>query len=176
MATLACKAPTPAARRAPQALLIGPPQSQPIGHRASAPRLVKPADFAGSRSAGGGLPVASKHTLHTMLATAFTGARLSAARSSIVGQRVEQRACSTVAAPASFCVEAAHKKGSGSTKNGRLEREGLKQQETCGNAPASVVAASRGRQAACRRDRQHRVTSAPWQHCCSGRVAGADTA
>lgn len=56
--------------------------------------------------------------LCNMLATAFSGLRLSAARSSFVGQSVEQQARPAAAAPAPFTVEAAHKKGSGSTKNG----------------------------------------------------------
>lgn len=52
-----------------------------------------------------------------MLASAFTGARLAAPRS-FVGQQLEAARPQSVAAPAAFTVEAAHKKGSGSTKNG----------------------------------------------------------
>ncbi|KAL4432153.1 hypothetical protein ABPG77_005915 [Micractinium sp. CCAP 211/92] len=63
-----------------------------------------------------------------MLASAFTGARLAAPRS-FVGQQLEAARPQSVAAPAAFTVEAAHKKGSGSTKNGRdsvSKRRGVK--------------------------------------------------
>ena len=51
-----------------------------------------------------------------MLCSAFTGARLGA--SSFAGARVQQRTVAAPAAAPAFYVEAAHKKGAGSTKNG----------------------------------------------------------
>lgn len=62
-----------------------------------------------------------------MLATSFTGARLGAA--AFAGQQLQQRASLRVQPFVPLTIEAAHKKGSGSTKNGRdsvSKRRGVK--------------------------------------------------
>ncbi len=62
-----------------------------------------------------------------MLASAFTGAKLGGA--AFRGQQLQQRPSLRVCQPLPFSVEAAHKKGAGSTKNGRdsnSKRRGVK--------------------------------------------------